>query len=93
MAARTRHIEGIKVGHLPMTPVGVRLFVCTGHDGYNSASHKASVIVAKDEVHARALLDKALIKAKLLPYQRCPYKMEEIPLDRWCAEILADGSY
>jgi hypothetical protein len=51
------------------------------------------VIVAKDEVHARALLDKALIKAKLLPYQRCPYKMEEIPLDRWCAEILADGSY
>jgi len=91
--ARARHIEGLKVGELPMRPVDVRLFVCTDHDGeHGSRSQRASVIVAKDEVHARELLDKALLKLNLLPFKRCRYRLQEIPLDRWQAEILADGS-
>jgi hypothetical protein len=91
--ARGRHIEGLKIGEQPVRPVLVRLFVCTNHDGeHGSGSQRASVIVARDEVHARELLDRALLKLKLLPYARSRYKLEEIPLDHWRAEILADGS-
>ncbi|MGE3479638.1 MAG: hypothetical protein AB7G80_09225 [Dongiaceae bacterium] len=91
--ARHRIVEGLKMGESPLRPVGVRLFVCIDHDGFHgSGSGRASVVVAKDEVHARELLDKALERARLMPFKRCRYRLSEIPLDRWTAEILADGS-
>lgn len=91
--ARGRVVEGFKYGGKVLVPVNVRVFVCTNHDGWHgSSSARASVVVAKDEVHARELLDQALTKMKLMPFRRRRYTLEEIHLDRWTAEVLADGS-
>lgn len=91
--ARKRVVEGLKVGEQTLRPVGVRLFVTCDHDGFHgAASHRAAVVVAKDEVHAREILDKALQAMGLRPFKRCRYRLSEIPLDRWTAEVLADGS-
>lgn len=91
--AKARIVEGLKIGEQPIRPVNVRLFVCVDHDGFHApSSHRASVVVAQDEVHARELLDKALMKLKLLPFRRSRYRLSEIPLDKWSAEVLADGS-
>lgn len=90
---RHNHVVGLKMGEQAMRPVGVRLFICRDHDGYHyPACHRASVIIAKDEVHARELLDKVLISVKLRPFKRCRYVLTEIPLNVWSAELLCDGS-
>lgn len=92
MAKRHSVIEKLNGGEMPI-PVPMRLFICTNHDGENGrSSHRASVVVARDHVHAQELLDKALLKAKLLPYKRHHYTLVEIPLFQYSAEILADGS-
>jgi hypothetical protein len=90
---KRRHTQGLKLGESPLRPVGVRLFISRDHDGFHGASsHRASVVVAKDEVHAREMLDKVLLKNGLRDFRRCRYKLIELPLDKWVAEILADGS-
>lgn len=92
---RTRRsiVEGLKAGEIPLRPVNVKVFVCTNHDGYHApSSHRASVIVAKDIVHARELLDEALIKCKLRPFKRYRYDLSEVSLNHWSADILANGS-
>ena len=91
--SRTKVIEGLKVGELPMRPMDMRVFICCSHDGKQGYSTKrASIIVAKNEVHARELLDRALVASKLLPFVKHRYILSEVPLDRWYAEILVDGS-
>lgn len=93
MSNRPKEVEGLRVGEAMLKPIQCRLFYCVDHDGMNGASsHRASVIVAKDEVHARELLDKALTSISLLPFRRKRYILTEIPLDRWTAKVLADGS-
>ncbi len=91
---KPRHIEGFKVNEQVLVPVNVHLFICVDHDGFNEArSHRASVVVARDINHARDILDKALIGMGLKPFAQYRYNLREIPLNRWQAEILADGSY
>ncbi len=90
---RHRIIKGLRIGESPLRPVEVRLFICIDHDGFNgSSSHRSSYVIAADENHAKKLLDEVLIKAGLQPFEKYRYKLHEVPLDRWTAEILADGS-
>jgi len=93
MPSRPKEVEGLRLGEAMLKPVQCRLFYCVDHDGMNgSSSHRASVIVARDEVHARELLDKALVSIGLMPFRRRRYNLEEILLDRWTAKVLSDGS-
>jgi hypothetical protein len=91
MAKKHSVTEKLKATEMPI-PVQVRLYICTNHDGENgSSSQRASVVVARDQFHAQELLDKALLKARLLPYKRKAYTLSEISLEQFSAEVLADG--
>ena len=70
----------------------MRLFTCRNHDGFWPVP-RASVIVALDEEHARALLDAALAETNLKPGTESPYDLTEIDLSTPQAVILADGDY
>ena len=90
---RHRTIEGLRTGEKILYPTEGRLFYSVDHDGYHGArSARASVIWARDEIHARELLDKSLTSVKLMPFARKRYLLREIPLDYWTALVLADGS-
>jgi len=88
-----RFVQGAGFHEKMMVPTDVRVFTCLNHDGFHGASsHRASIIVARDEVHARELLDKALERSGLKGFRKVKYTLWETPLDRWSAEVLADGS-
>ena len=72
------------------------LFVCTNHDGHWPVG-VASIVFARDETHARELLDAELIGAGLKPSTESPYTLEQIfrPNGDYVprALILNDGDY
>ena len=92
MRTRRKYVEGFRVNEQVLV-TKLRVFTCTNHDGFHGASsHRASVVVARDEMHARELLDKALVANGLKPFNRVRYTLHETSTDRYSADILADGS-
>lgn len=71
----------------------LRLWSCTDHDTFETGNRVSSIVLAYDEMHARDLMDKALINVGLRPYQMYRYQLAEIPVDKPMAEILSDGDY
>jgi len=55
----------------------MKLYVCTDHD-FHWPTGVASVIIAKNEDEAKELLNKALVRRGLQPYDEKPYVLHEI---------------
>lgn len=89
MAARNRVYDE----NMEATPLKLRIFVSTDHDRHMEHRKRSSVVLARDEIHARELLDAALIREGLRPYKMWRYQMQEIPTNRPFAEVLNDGDY
>jgi hypothetical protein len=91
MAPKTRVTEA-DIEPVPPGPE-LRLFVTTDHDKHSSGGKVASYALARDEAHAKALIDASLIRAGLRPHSMWRYRLESHPLNKPIAEVLNDGDY
>jgi len=80
---------------VPIKRKGLKVFVCTDHDGKWPVP-VASMVIARDKRRARAILNKKLKEAGLNPKvtssRKGHYTLKEIPLEEG-AHILSDGEY
>jgi len=70
----------------------MKLYVCTDHDRHWPTG-VASVIIAKNENEAKELLNKALVRHGLKPYDEKPYVLHKVSQNKPKAIILYDGDY
>jgi hypothetical protein len=75
-----------------MTRPKLQIYVCTDHDGFYPVP-RASVVVARDEAHARELLDAELVRRGLRPMADRPYTLRRLDTQTAHALILSDGDY
>jgi hypothetical protein len=68
----------------------LHVYVCTDHDGHYPIG-VASVVIARNQVDARGLLDAQLEAHGLNPNE--PYTLVEIGLEGPEAVVLRDGNY
>lgn len=70
----------------------MKAYYCIDHDNHYPVG-AASVVVAEDANHAIELLDAALVKDGLKPYDQHEYTLVEIEMSTPHAVILVNGDY
>lgn len=70
----------------------MKLYAVTDHDGFWPVG-TASIVMAKDEDHARRLLDAELKLKGLKTSEDVPYSLCQVPQTMPKAIILNDGNY
>lgn len=70
--------------------IALSVFTCIDHD--NLRVGVASVVVARDEAHARTLLKEELRKRPYLDAEK-PFTLQRVDLEHPQATILQDGDY
>lgn len=70
----------------------MKIYICTDHDIHWPVGG-ASIVLAKNEDQAKALLDVELVKRGLSAWAEYPYTLRELDLGKAQAVILADGNY
>lgn len=69
-----------------------KVYIRTDHDRHWPVG-VASIIVAKDQIHARSLLDEELRQRGLKGYKDEPYTLTWLDLTEPKAHVLCDGDY
>lgn len=70
----------------------MKVYMCNDHDSHYPVGC-ASVIVARNYVEARKLLDEQLVANGLRPYEERHYSLTQICLEIPTATILCNGNY
>lgn len=70
----------------------MKLFTCIDHDGHWPVG-VASIIVARNETEAKKLLDEVLHEDGLETFEKKPYTLQEIDLNKPKAVLLHSGEY